>query len=73
MSTETTETVERHDEPVAADLLVGAAAIAAELGLSETAVYHLSRTKRMPIGRLGRNLIASRKRLRRAALALTAA
>ena len=50
---------------------MGATAIAKELGLSETAVYHIARTKRMPIGRLGRNLIASRKRLRRAALALT--
>jgi hypothetical protein len=68
-----TEQIEKHDEPVSADLLVGAAAIAAELGLSETAVYHIARTKRMPIGRLGRNLIASRKRLRRAAQALTAA
>jgi hypothetical protein len=65
-----TEQIEKHDEPVANDLLVGATAIAAELGLSETAVYHLARTKRLPIGRLGRNLIASRKRLRRAALAL---
>jgi hypothetical protein len=64
------EQIEKHDEPVANDLLVGAAAIAAELGLSETAVYHIARTKRLPIGRLGRNLIASRKRLRRAALAL---
>ena len=67
MSTE----FDKHDEPVANDLLVGAEAIAKELGLSPDAVYHLSRTKRMPIGRLGRNLIASRKRLRRAALALT--
>jgi hypothetical protein len=65
-----TEQIEKHDEPVANDLLVGAAAIATELGLSETAVYHIARTKRLPIGRLGRNLIASRKRLRRAALAL---
>jgi hypothetical protein len=66
-----TELIERHDEPVAADLLVGAASIAKELGVSETAVYHIARMKRLPIGRLGRNLIASRKRLRRAALALT--
>ena len=31
----TTEPIERHDEPVATDLLVGATAIAKELGLSE--------------------------------------
>jgi hypothetical protein len=65
------EQTEKHDEPVAADLLVGAAAISRELGVSETAVYHIARMKRMPIGRLGRNLIASRKRLRRAVLTLT--
>ena len=65
------EQTEKHDEPVANDLLVGAAAISRELGVSETAVYHLSRMKRMPIGRLGRNLVASRKRLRRAVLTLT--
>jgi hypothetical protein len=64
------EQIEKHDEPVATDLLVGAPAIAKELGLSESAVYHIARMKRLPIGKLGRNLIASRKRLRRAALAL---
>jgi hypothetical protein len=66
-----TEPIEKHDAPVATDLIVGAAAIAKELGVAENAVYHIARTKRLPIGRLGRNLIASRKRLRRAVSVLT--
>jgi hypothetical protein len=53
--------------------LIGAPAIAAELGVEEHAVYYLFRKKRLPIGKLGRNLIASKKKLRRAADALTAA
>jgi hypothetical protein len=57
-------------ERIADDLLVGCSAIARELGLKPSAVYYLARMKRLPIGRLGRNLIASRKKLRRAAEAL---
>jgi hypothetical protein len=56
--------------PLADDLLIGAAAIAQELGRNKAAVYHLHRTRRLPIGKLGKNLIASRSKLRRAALAL---
>jgi hypothetical protein len=52
------------------DILIGCPAIARELGLKPSAVYHLARTKRLPIGRLGRNLVASRKKLARAVLAL---
>jgi len=60
------------------DLLDGGAEIAdflRELGLRANTreVYHLHKTKRLPIGRLGRKLIASRSQLRRAAKALTAA
>jgi hypothetical protein len=51
-------------------LLIGAPRIAAFLGVNEAAVYHLHRKKRLPIGKLGKNLIASRSKLRRAALAL---
>jgi hypothetical protein len=54
------------------DLLIGARRIAAELGVGRHVVYYLAKTKRLPIGRLGKNLIASRQRLRRAAAALTA-
>jgi hypothetical protein len=70
------------DEPVDAarpadrladDLLNGAAEIADFLGTNTREVYLLAKTKRLPIGRLGRKLIATRSQLRRAAKALTAA
>jgi hypothetical protein len=57
-------------ERIADDLLIGARAIADELGVPQASVYYLARIKRLPIGRLGRNLIASRAKLRRAAMAL---
>jgi hypothetical protein len=57
-------------QSLADDLLIGAPKIAKELGVTEAAVYHLHRKKRLPIGKLGKNLIASRSKLRRAALAL---
>ena len=59
-------------QKLADDLLLGARAIADELGVDEHAVYYLAKMKRLPIGKLGKNLIASRTTLRRAALALTA-
>ncbi len=60
------------EERLADDLLIGAPAIAAELGRSESQVYYLAKTKRLPIGRLGKNLVALRSKLRGAAKALTA-
>jgi hypothetical protein len=62
---------ERRVGRVADDLLIGAAAIAAELGVNARAVYLLNEKKRLPIRKLGKNLIASRNQLRRAAKALT--
>jgi hypothetical protein len=59
-------------QKLADDLLLGARAIADELGVDEHAVYYLAKMKRLPIGKLGKNLIASRTTLRRFALALTA-
>jgi len=58
---------------LADDLLNGAGEIAEFLGTNPREVYWLAKTKRLPIGRLGRKLIASRNQLRRAAKALTAA
>jgi hypothetical protein len=52
------------------DMLVGAPAIAEFLGIKVKAVYYLARNKRVPIGRLGKNLIASKRKLRRAFEAL---
>ena len=53
-------------ERMADDLLIGADAIAAFLGVSRRTVYHLARTKQLPIGRLGKQLIAKKSQLRRA-------
>jgi hypothetical protein len=58
-------------ERPADDLLVGAAAIAAFLGVKEKHVYYAARTKRLPIGKLGKNLVASRRKLTRALAAIT--
>jgi len=58
-------------ERIADDLLIGAAAIAEELGITPMQVYHWARLKRLPIGRIGKNLIASRRQLQRAFAALT--
>jgi hypothetical protein len=63
---ETTKQAER----LADDLLIGAPAIAAELGVEVAAVYYIFKKKRLPIGKFGKNLIASRSKLRRATLTL---
>jgi hypothetical protein len=58
-------------ERIADDLIVGATAIAAELGVNRHAVYYLAARRLLPIGRLGKSLIASRKKLQRALSAST--
>jgi hypothetical protein len=62
---------ERRVGRIADDILIGAASIADELGVNVRAVYLLRQTGRLPINKLGKNLIASRNALRRAAKALT--
>jgi hypothetical protein len=62
----------RQADRLADDLLNGAAEIAEFLGTNTREIYWLAKTRRLPIGRLGRKLIASRSQLRRAAKALTA-
>ena len=61
---------QKQAERLADDLLIGARAITEELGVKPHAVYYLASQNRLPIGRIGKNLIASRSKLRRAALAL---
>jgi hypothetical protein len=56
---------------LADDLLVGAPAIGAELGIETTAVYYIYKKGKLPIRKWGKYLIASRRTLRRAARALT--
>jgi hypothetical protein len=53
------------------DLLVGAPAIAREMGMNEREVYYARKRKLLPIGKFGKLLIASKTKLRRAARALT--
>jgi len=67
------DTTETADETGRAgdDLLVGAHAIADYLRMTEKVVYHLAAKKRLPIGKLGKNLIASKRKLKRALAALT--
>jgi hypothetical protein len=62
-----------HQERVGDDLLIGAAAIGAELNMSESEVCYVHKKQQLPIGKWGKHLIASRRRLRRAAAALTSA
>ena len=62
---------ERDKDRIRDDLLIGADAIAAELGVTVQVVYYFARKKKLPIGKLGKNLIASRTKLRRALAALT--
>jgi hypothetical protein len=71
MSPETSdELVHRVDDRLADDLLRGAPAIADFLGTTNAAVYHIHRKGHLPIGKLGKSLIAFRSELRRAAQAL---
>lgn len=66
---ETTE--QTKTERLADDLLVGAPAIAEFLGMTEKAVYHLASKKRIPVGKMGKNLIARRSALKRAIVSMT--
>jgi hypothetical protein len=59
-------------ERLADDLLYGASAIADFLGVTEMQVYHWVRKDRIPVGKMGKTLIASRRQLRKAIGNLTA-
>ena len=65
------ETIDKHKETVAEDILLGASEIAAFLGISTAQVYHAARLKTLPIGRWGSKLIASKRKLQRAVTAMT--
>jgi hypothetical protein len=60
-------------ERLADDLIFGAEAIAAELGVEPSQIYYIHRMKLLPIGKFGKQLIASRRKLRGAAVRLTTA
>jgi hypothetical protein len=61
--------LDQSETKLADDLLVGARAIGEEIGESVDVVYYLHRTGKLPIGKLGKILIATRSGLRRAVLA----
>jgi hypothetical protein len=51
--------------PLAADLLIGAEAIAEETGLSVRQVFYFAAKGELPVKKMGRLLTASRARLRK--------
>jgi hypothetical protein len=61
----------KQSERVGDDLLVGAAAIGAEMNMSDSEVYYAHKKKLLPIGKWGKHLISSRSKLRRHAGAIT--
>jgi hypothetical protein len=67
----TTQAQFQEDEPRAGDLLKGARRIAEHLSdllgepVDEGAIYYARRTQKFPIGKLGAELIASKRRLAR--------
>ena len=63
---------ESQTERLGDDLLIGAIAIADELRVKPHQVNYIYKTKKWPIGKMGKQYIASRKQLRRAALACIA-
>jgi len=65
------ENTEHKAERLADDILYGAGEIAEFLGVTEMQVYHLARKKRIPVGKLGKTLVASKRALKRAIGSLT--
>lgn len=66
------ENTDKRRETIAEDMLLGADEIARFLGVSTAQVYHYARLKRLPIGKFGGNLCASKRRLQREYDRLTA-
>jgi hypothetical protein len=60
------------DERIADDTLKGAIAIGLELGLRPYQVNYLFKTGKLPIGKMGKQYVASRRKLRRAMQKYTA-
>jgi hypothetical protein len=55
---------QQNDERLAADLLIGAQAIADEIGLKPTEVYYYWRAGKLPLKKLGAQLVGSKQVLR---------
>jgi hypothetical protein len=70
-SQDTPETESQTDR-IGDDLLIGAIAIADELRVKPHQVNYIYKTRKYPIRKFGKQYIASKKKLRSAALAYTA-
>jgi hypothetical protein len=64
--------LEKSEETLASDLLRGARRIGEFIGATEDQVYYLHRSRKWPIGKLGKDLIASKTRLASHARKITA-
>jgi hypothetical protein len=64
-------TLQQPPEKIGDDLLRGARAIADELDCKESQVNYLFRTRKLPIGKLGKDYIASKRKLKAAFARLT--
>ena len=62
----TPETEPQTDDRIGDDLLRGAIEIAAELRVKPHQVNYIYKTKKLPIGKMGKEYIASKKKLRSA-------
>jgi len=62
--------VQPERSPVLDDMLKGARQIGAYIGESESAVYYIFKKQKLPIGKYGKELIASKSKLDRALRAL---
>lgn len=58
-------------ERIADDMILGGPAIAEELGITEDQLHNWIKNGRIPVGRIGRSLIARRSELQRAIAKLT--
>jgi hypothetical protein len=61
-----TPETESQTDRIGDDLLIGAQAIADELVVEPYQVNYIYRTKKLPIGKFGKQYIASKKKLRSA-------
>lgn len=66
-----TSDTDSNNASLADDLLIGADAIATELGMTKYMVYRSYRENLLPISKFGKALVASRSKLRQAVQQMT--
>lgn len=65
MSKQPNDAAAADGSPLSSDLLWGIKAVAMELGQSERQAFHLIQSGRIPTGKVGGRIVASRSALRR--------